>query len=54
MLPYTPADMMFLITHRQAFVAGAALAVSVSPCQTERGRELGTDNAYVLAGRHAR
>ena len=54
MLPYTPADMMFLTTPRQAFAIVAAPAVAVSPCQTELGRKLGTDTAHVLAGRHAR
>ena len=53
-LPYTPADMMFLTTHRQAFVIEAASAVSVSPCRTDLARKAGTDNARVLAGRHAR
>ena len=53
-LPYTPADMMFLTTHRQAFAIGAASAVPVSPYRTELDRKLGTDNARVLAARHAR
>ena len=54
MLPYTPADMMVSRSHSYAFLTGAARAASVPPCRTDFDPKSGTENARVLAGRHAR